>query len=133
MTIRRWTLAAAAAGMLVCAPGSLAADVPTHAIAANANDPGIDATRGQNLVWLPPTSKRVGKLLVFLPYGGVNNLPTNFQEVGSEGGRLGYHTIVLAYKNEAPIALAPPAGCGNGVDASTAPPNCAIDARMEML
>ena len=63
----------------------------------------------------------------------MNNIPTEFEELGSEAGRLGYHTIVLAYRNEAPIAAAPPVGCGNGVDPPAAPPNCAIDARMEIL
>ena len=53
-----------------------------------------------------PADKRVGKLLVFLPLGGAANLPTNFESIGSEAGRLGYHTIVLAYKNEVPIANA---------------------------
>ena len=53
--------------------------------------------------------------------------------MGSEGGRLGYHTIVLAYRNEAPIAALPPAGCGTGVDPPDSPPNCAINARMEIL
>ena len=67
-------------------------------------------TRGHNLVWLAPAHRRVGKLLVFLPLGGAANLPTEFEEFGSEAGRLGYHTIVLAYRNEVPIANAAPAG-----------------------
>ena len=65
-----------------------------------------------------PAARRVGKLLVFLPSGGANNLPPDFEELGTEGARLGYHTIVLAYQNEAPIAAAPPAGCGNSVGAA---------------
>ena len=68
---------------------------------------------------------------MFLPYGGVEQLPTEFEEVGSEAGRLGYHTIVLAYKNEVPIAA--PAGCGNARVPPASPPNCAINARMEIL
>jgi hypothetical protein len=106
---------------------------PARAIPANVNDPGIDAARGANLVWLAPADRRVGKLLVFLPLGGMNNRPTEFEEIGSEAGRLGYHTIVLAYKNEVPIANA--AACGNEVDPlpPPAPANCAINARTEML
>src|SRR4051812_42092364 len=113
--------------------GARAADPPTLVIPANVNDAGIDPARGQNLIWLAPASKRVGKLLVFLPYGAVNNLPTNFQELGSEGARLGYHTIVLAYRNEVPIAAA--TGCGTSVDPPLppAPPDCAINARREIL
>ena len=53
--------------------------------------------------------------------------------MGSEGGRLGYHTIVLAYRNEAPIQTLPPDGCGTSVDPPDSPPNCAINARMEIL
>ena len=94
------------------APSSArAADPPTYTIDANDQRSGDRRpARGENLVWLAPADNRVGKLLVFLPFGGAANLPTNF-EFGSEAGRLGYHTIVLAYKNEVPIANA--AACGN--------------------
>jgi hypothetical protein len=108
-------------------------DAPTRGIEANVNDAGISTTRGQNLVWLPPQSRRVGKLLVFLPSGGANNLPTEFTWVGTEGARLGYHTIVLAYRNEVGINALPPLGCGTNEEASGAPLNCAIQARMELL
>ena len=62
--------------------------------------------RGKNLVWLAPdANRRVGKLLVFLPLGGAEQpARRTFESIGSEGGRLGYHTIVLAYKNEVPVA-----------------------------
>ena len=53
--------------------------------------------------------------------------------MGSEAGRLGYHAIVLAYANEAPVAAMPPIGCGNSVDPPDSPPNCAFNARMEIL
>jgi hypothetical protein len=109
------------------------ADEPTRGVDANVNDAGISTARGQNLVWLPGPARPVGKLLVFLPSGGASNLPTEFKWVGTEGARLGYHTIVLAYRNEVGINAAPPLGCGNNVEASGAPPNCAIDARMELL
>lgn len=104
---------------------------PTYSIDANVNDPGISTARGQNLVWL--ATRPVGKLLVFLPSGGATNLPTEFTSVGTEGARLGYHTIVLAYRNEVGINAAPPLGCGTGVEASDAPPDCAIHAREELL
>ncbi len=127
-----------AVAALGLAPLALAADAPadpiaTHSINADVNDPGIDTTRGQNLVWTPNPERRVDKLLVFLGLGALNNRPTEFEWFGSEGGNLGYHTIVLAWKNEAPVAFPPPAGCGSGVSASTAPVNCAIDARTEIL
>ena len=87
--------------------------MPTHAIAPSDTDPAITdtasptpGTRGANLVWLAPAQRRVGKLLVFLPYGGFDQRTTEYEEVGSEAGRLGYHTIVLAYKNDVPIANA---------------------------
>ncbi|HEY6891542.1 MAG TPA: hypothetical protein VI300_27295 [Solirubrobacter sp.] len=107
---------------------------PTHTVAANVNDPGINPSRGSNLIWLnADPARRVGKLLVFLPSGGLTNLPPDWTELGTEMGRLGYHTIVLAYRNEAPIAALPPAGCGTGVEAADAPPDCALNARMEMI
>ena len=49
-------------------------------------------------------------------------------------GRLGYHTVFLAYRNEAPIAASPTAaipGCGNLPDKESAPADCAINARTE--
>src|SRR4051794_22420337 len=114
--------------------GSARAAVPTHVVAANVNDPGIDASRGSNQVFLAvDASRRVGKLLVIMAGGGATNLPQDWSELGSEGARLGYHTIVLAYKNEVPIAAAPPAGCGNSVEPPASPANCAIDARLEIF
>jgi hypothetical protein len=130
------TVALVGLAQLGVAAGASAADPATHTIAPVMTDPGIadtSPTRGNNLVWLAAPERRVGKLLVFLGLGGANNIPSEFEEFGSEAGRLGYHTIVLAYRNEAPVAFPPPAGCGNGVEASTAPHNCAIDARMEIL
>ncbi|MDA0170083.1 thrombospondin type 3 repeat-containing protein [Solirubrobacter taibaiensis] len=137
MTFRQ-CIVVAAAGLapLGFTADARAADPATHTIAPSVADPATtdtSPTRGNNLVWLAAPERRVGKLLVFLPLGGMLNIPTEFEEFGSEAGRLGYHTIVLAYRNEAPVAMAPPVGCGNGVEASTAPPNCAIDARMEIL
>src|SRR6476646_8806319 len=93
-----------------------AATPPTHIVAANAGDPAIDTSRGSNYIWLAPPAKRVGKLLLFMPSGGPTNLPQDWTEMGAQGGLLGYHTLVLAYKNEAPIAALPPAGCGNSVE-----------------
>src|SRR3954454_14771493 len=136
MTFPRSIQAMVAVALLVPAftADARAADVPTHVIAANVNDAGIDPSRGSNHIWLASDpSRRVGKLMVFMSGGGLSNLPEDWLEMGSEGGRLGYHTIVLAYRNEAPIQTLPPDGCGTSVDPPPSPPNCAIDARMEIL
>ena len=92
---------------------------PTHELVPNINDPAIvDTTpqsRGNHFIWLDPDPKRrVGRLLVFLPTGGPTNIPSEFRMLGKEAASLGYHTIVLAYRNEAPVAALPPAGCGPG-------------------
>jgi hypothetical protein len=120
-----------------------AADAPTHTISPSLTDPAITdppppaPSRGDNLVWLAPDpARRVEKLLVFLPTGGLTNLPSEFTELGTVAGRLGYHTIILAYRNEAPIAALPTAplpGCGADELPSLADPNCARDARQEIL
>src|SRR3954467_3953973 len=136
MTCSRGHRAAVAAAVLGLgfATDARAADTPTHVVAANVNDAAIDPSRGSNHVWLAADpARRVGKLLVFMSGGGVTNLPQDWTELGSEGGRLGYHTIVLAYRNEAPIQTLPPDGCGTSVDPPASPPNCAINARMEIL
>jgi hypothetical protein len=73
---------------------------------------------------------------VFLPTGGLTNLPSEFTELGTIAGRLGYHTIILAYRNEAPIAALPTAplpGCGPAELPSPVAPTCARDARREIL
>src|SRR3954466_13726138 len=83
-------------GLLGLAASARAADPPTHVVAANVNDAAIDPSRGSNHVWLAADpARRVGKLLVFMSGGGVTNLPQDWLEMGSEGGRLGYHTIRL--------------------------------------
>ncbi len=136
MTFRRWTAPALiAVAALGCASSARAVEPDAReAIPANVNDAGIVTTRGANLVWLSPDpARRVGKLLVFLPSGGLMNFPTEFEWVGNEGARLGYHTIVLAYRNEVGIAAAPPLGCGNDPDPASAPLNCAFNARMELF
>src|SRR4051794_22181171 len=137
MTFDRTTLRVAGVAVLVIAcfwfAPTARADVPTYTIPVNVNDPGIDTSRGAHLVWLGPAAHRVGKLLVFLPSGNANNLPDNWLEMGTEGGRLGYHSVVLAYKNEFPVAAPPPAGCGNNVDPPPSPPNCTLNIRMELL
>ena len=140
----RVVVAVAVVGLAQCAvaASARAADVPTHTIAPSLTDPAItdppapSPSRGDNLVWLAPDpSRRVGKLLVFLPTGGATNLPSEFTELGTVASHLGYHTIILAYRNEAPIAALPtanPPGCGN---AETVPATntCARDARREIL
>src|SRR4051794_1856564 len=52
MTLQRSTLAVAVVGLLAFAGVARAADVPTHVVAANINDAGIDPARGSNHVWL---------------------------------------------------------------------------------
>src|SRR5690348_7144746 len=118
MPLRRTILAVMAVAMLGWVPGARAADPVTYTVIPSATDPAIldtpspnPGTRGNHLVWLPPAARRVGKLLVFLPTGGATNVPTEFTELGTVAAQLGYHTIILAYRNEAPIAAQPPAGC----------------------
>src|SRR5689334_2947780 len=144
MTFHRRSLAALAVGVLGLgfAASADASDDATHTIAPGLTDPAItdppppSPSRGDHLVWLAPEHRRVGKLLVFLPTGGPTNLPSEFTELGTVAGRLGYHTIILAYRNEAPIAALPtanPPGCGPAELPSPAAPNCARDARREIL
>jgi hypothetical protein len=144
MTSQRRILTLAAVALfglahLGFAAGARAADPVTYTIAPNVPDPAIidtTPTRGNHLIWLAPEERRVGKLLVFLPSGGANNVPTEFTEFGSQGARLGYHTIILAYRNEAPIAALPtatPPGCGPAVLPTPSSPNCARNARLEIL
>ena len=116
-------------GLLGFAATARAAETPTYVIPANINDAGIDPARGKNHVWSP--ERPVGKLLVVMGGGGALNLPEDWSELGTEGARLGYHTIVLAYSNAVPIAA--PAGCGPNVDPPASPENCAFDARMEIF
>ncbi len=141
MSFRRTPLTVGAlvlVGLGLSAPAR-AADNPTATIAPRDTDAAIldtTPTRGNHLVWLPPASKRVGKLLVFLPTGGPTNVPTEFTELATVAAGLGYHTVVLAYRNEAPIAALPtanPPGCGTDELPSTASPTCAVDARSEIL
>ncbi len=138
MTFRRRLLAlvaVAAAAPLGIAANARAADVPAHTVPPGATDPQIldtAVTRGPHLVYLAPEERRrVGKLLVFLPYGGPDQRTTEYEEVGSEAGRLGYHTIVLAYRNDVPIAN--PMACGMLEAAPALPENCAGNAREEIL
>src|SRR4051794_41717060 len=64
-----------------------AADVPTHVIAANVNDAGIDPNRGSNHVWLAADpARRVGKLLVFMSGGGPEKPPQDWGGGGGGGG-----------------------------------------------
>ena len=119
-------------------PPATPTPTPTHDLAPNINDPAIvDTTpqsRGNNFIWLDPNpDRRVGRLLVFLPTGGPTNIPSEFRMLGREAASLGYHAIFLAYRNEAPVAAAPPAGCGPFEEAKDAPEECAIKIRTEIL
>jgi len=70
---------------------------------------------------------------VFLPTGGPTNIPTEFTEFGTVAERLGYHTTILAYRNEAPTATLPPAGCGPDAAPPLTPPDCAVNIRKDTL
>jgi hypothetical protein len=69
----------------------------------------------------------------------VNNKPSEFSFLATEARRLGYHTILLAYRNEAPIAASPTAvppalpGCGPFELPTPPGSTCARDTRMEIL
>ncbi len=142
MSFRRRVLTVA--GVAVLAPAVIgvtsagAVDTPTYTIAPGLTDPAItdtSPTRGDHLVWLAPKARRVEKLLVFLPTGGLTNIPSEFTELGTVAHRLGYHTIFLAYRNEAPIAASPtatPPGCGPNETVAVTN-TCARDARQEIL
>lgn len=104
----------------------------SHVVEPNVTDPAIDPTRGKHLVWLPTEpNRRNEKLLVFMPGGGQFNLPNEWVKLGEEGARIGYHTVVLAYRNEAPITA--PSACGNAELPPASPPDCARNARQEIL
>ncbi len=106
------------------------AEEPLREIAAAATDPAIDFAlpAGEHIVWpAPEPGRRIQKLFVFMPGAG-NNLPRDWRLLGAEAARLGYHTIVLAYKNDAPLAQRCP-----GESASQSPPDCAINVRLEVI
>ena len=120
-----------------------AADVPTSHDRADAiTDPAIldtpsptPGTRGNHLVWRASEAAAGSKAARVPADGGVTNLPSEFKELGAEAARLGYHTILLAYRNEAPVAALPPP---SGVGPTAAAPDSHAglrdqDARMEIL
>ena len=136
MTIPRWILTAATVALLAvgfsATPAKASHEEPLYSIPPEETDPAIGAGRGNHLVWLPADpSRRNGKLLVFMPGGGANNFPQDWKELGTEGARLGYHTVLLAYKND--VRIADPAACGNAEEPPLSKPNCAINARQEIL
>ena len=126
-------------GLLGPAPSAHAQTGVYEEVDPGLTDPAIvdtptpPGTRGNHLVWVPSKTHRVNRLLVFLPTGGVNNIPKEFTKLGTEIQRLGYHAVFLAYRNEAPIAFNLPAGCGSSADPKDAPAGCAIDIRREIL
>ena len=88
MTLRRSLLAFAVLSLSGLATDARAqVQPPTHTVAANVNDPGINPSRGSNLIWLnADPARRVGKLLVFLPSGGMTNLAQVAAELFSPAG-----------------------------------------------
>ena len=119
--------------MLGGASSAQAADPATYAIDANINDSGDRRrTRAEPGLARAREPNASGSCSCSSRSAAPPTCPTEFESIGSEAGRLGYHTIVLAYKNEVPVANA--AACGNEeAPLPTAPPNCAINARMEIL
>ena len=116
-------------GGFMATPASASHDDEPVRIAPEVTDPAISTGRGNHLIWSPADpNRRNQKLLVFMPGGGMNNLPDDWMELGTEGARLGYHTIVLAYRNDVPIAQ----GCPGEAAAPDAP-DCALKARQEIL
>jgi hypothetical protein len=136
---------APAAGLPACDPATVDSPEWCYTVDPHDTDPQIldtptpPGSRGDHLVFLGPKESRVGRLLVFLPTGGPTNKPSEFSYLGTEARRLGYHTILLAYRNEAPIAASPTAvpparpGCGRDETADPASPDCAIKMRTELL
>jgi hypothetical protein len=119
-------------GGFLATPADASHEPPAHSILPEVTDPAISTGRGNHLVWLPADpNRRNQKLLVFMAGGGLTNFPQDWREIGTEGARLGYHTIVLAYRNEAPIAA--PTACGNAEQPPASPPDCALNARREIL
>jgi len=134
MTLRRTVLAVAAAAVVSVGFFGRAQDASaqeaTRAIPAAATDPAIDFALpdGEHIVWPAPVPERaIQKLFVFLPGAG-NNLPRDWELLGAEAARLGYHTIALAYKNDVPLAQRCPGELVNPAD-----PDCAINVRMEII
>jgi hypothetical protein len=140
MTFGRTMIVAAAAWSAVSF-SAIGADADTddadtslipYVVAPNVTDPAIDPARGNHLVWLPAKQdRRNEKLLVFMPGGGLNNFPQDWVKLGEEAARIGYHTVVLAYRNEAPIAA--PSACGSAELPPASPPDCAWNARKEIF
>ena len=117
---------------LLATPANATHEQALYSIPPEVTDPAIGTGRGNHQVWLPADpNRRNQKLLVFMPGGGLNNFPEDWTELGTEGARLGYHTIVLAYRNEVPIAAA--TACTNNEQPPLSPPDCALNARLEIL
>jgi hypothetical protein len=134
MTPIRRTLMLAAAALLGVGffggANDASAQDETRAIPAAATDPAIDfaLVNGEHIVWPAPVpERRIQKLFVFLPGAG-NNLPRDWKLLGAEAARLGYHTILLAYRNDAPLAQRCPGELRNEAD-----PDCAVNVRREII
>ena len=63
--------------------------------------PASDPQLAFHHIWLDPSARRNGKLLVFMP--GTRNVPASWQHLGSEAARLGYYVIGLMYQNEVEV------------------------------
>src|SRR5918994_7584512 len=123
------TAALLGAGVFGGARDASAQETP-RAVAAAATDSAIDFALpdGEHIVWPAPAPDRaIRKLFVFLPGAG-NNLPRDWELLGAEAARLGYHTIALAYKNDVPLAQRCPGELVNPAD-----PDCAVNVRLEII
>jgi len=104
-----------------------------HIVQPNDTDPGNIPAGPQHYVWLakgdPSDPKRDSsnpRLLVFMPGAGGagGNPPSEWQLIGSAAARLGYHAIVLAYKQDRAMEFY----CPDRTDAV-----CAFNVRREIL
>src|SRR6266566_5440601 len=60
--------------------------------------PATDPQLAFHHIWLDPSARQNGKLLVFMP--GTRNVPASWQHLGSEAARLGYYVIGLMKSEE---------------------------------
>ena len=97
-------------------------------IAPRATDPAIDWAPAVNpqlfyhYVWVDPTRKPNGKVLVFLP--GTGARPGGAQLLEQEAARLGYRVIGLMYQNSVAVVDV----CGGSPD-----PECSGNMRLEII
>jgi len=106
--------------------------ITLHIVPQQATDPSLPAGP-DHFAWVvkrdPTQAKRhwpSARLLIFMPGAGgaAGNPPRDFQLIGAEAARIGYHAIVLAYKQDRGIEFYCPAPIN---------PDCAFNARRKIL